>query len=73
MLTSRLQEIKNKIEAKSTYLRTDKEKELLDELVALDKIIIQESLSHQFSESVSKSVRVTSGPGGGCPCCGGKG
>lgn len=72
MLTPRLQEILNKIEAKSIGLRTEKEKELLSELQTLDKFLINKSESTQFSESVAMeklSSRITSGPGG-CPCCG---
>lgn len=70
MLTPRLEEIKNMIATKSTYLRTDKENELYAELMVLDRTLAQESLSVKFSESVRESTRVTSGPGSNCPCCG---
>ena len=68
MLSPRLQEVKEKIEAKSSYARTDKEKELLKELEMLDQFLLKKSESVEFRESVKANV-ITSGPGG-CPCCG---
>jgi len=68
MLSTRLQEVKDKIEAKQSWLRTDKEKELLKELEILDQFLIKKSVSTEFKESVKANV-ITSGPGG-CPCCG---
>ncbi len=74
MLSPRLQEVKEKIEAKSSYLQTDKEKELLKELEILDQFLMKKSESVEFRESIAldsaRSSRITSGPGGGCSCCG---
>lgn len=72
MLSPRLQEVKEKIEAKSSYLRTDKEKELLKELETLDMFLAKKSESVEFAqESLRDKVGlITSGPGGKCACCG---
>jgi hypothetical protein len=71
MLSPRLQEVKEKIEAKSSSTRTNKEKELLKELEILDQFLTKKSVTHEFRESVSaKADLITSGPGGGCSCCG---
>jgi DNA repair exonuclease SbcCD ATPase subunit len=70
MLTPKLQEIKEKIEAKTSYLRSEKEKQLLQELLDLDNFLHAKSESVEFRESVTKNAQITSGPGGACPCCG---
>lgn len=70
MLSPKLQEIKDKIEAKSSYLRTDSEKELLSELEVLENHLSRKYELHEFRESVKSHTQITSGPGGSCPCCG---
>jgi hypothetical protein len=69
MLSPRLQEVKEKIEAKSSYARTEKEKELLSELEILEKLITNKSISLDSTGLEERHTQITSGPGG-CPCCG---
>lgn len=64
MLTPMLQKIKDRIEKKSSYLRTTEEGELLKELNFLDN---NSTIRREFSESEWKIV---SGPSNQCPCCG---
>ena len=71
MLPPKLQQVKNQIEAKSLYLRTDSEKALLLELNVLDDLIGGKSKSSEFGEALESRIqKITSGPGGSCPCCG---
>ena len=70
MLSPKLQEIKEQIEAKSSYLKTDGEKELLKELEVLEQHLIKKHDLSEFRESVKSHTQITSGPGGLCPCCG---
>lgn len=70
MLSPKLQEIKGKIESKASYLRSEKEKQLLQELNDLENFLASKSETAEFQESVRKNTQITSGPGGGCPCCG---
>ncbi len=70
MLSSKLQEIKDRIERKSSNSRTNGEKELLRELEVLEQHLIQKSQLIEFRESVKSHTQITSGPGGSCPCCG---
>ena len=65
MLPPRLQEIKDRIEAKSASRRNSAEDELLNELVALDR---SEEVRRLVRES--RFFKVTSGPAGVCACCG---
>lgn len=69
MLSRKLQEVKERLEAKSTYSRTEQERELLQELQQLDKFLSDKAESTEFRESVRKHAQITSGPGA-CPCCG---
>jgi hypothetical protein len=71
-LLPRLQEVSEQIEAKSSYLRTDKEIELLKELEILDQFLAKKSLNLEFSELVNANEMVVSGPDGYCSCCGHK-
>lgn len=64
MLTPRLQEIKDRIEKKASYLITSEEGELLKELNFLDNNL---TIRREFSEFERKIV---SGPSNKCPCCG---
>ena len=70
MLSPKLQEIKDQIEAKSSYLRTDGEKDLLGELEVLEQHLAKKFELNEFRESVKSRTQITSGPGGSCPCCG---
>lgn len=70
MLSPKLQEIKDKIEAKSSYMRTDSEKDLLLELELLERHLTKKYELTEFRESVKSHTQITSGPGGSCPCCG---
>ena len=70
MLTQRLQQVKDRIESKSTYQRTEEEEELLAELMALDELLGRKNLSRDLRESIKGRTQITSGPGGSCPCCG---
>ncbi len=70
MLSPKLQEIKDKIERKTSYLVTDGEKELLSELKVLEQHLSSKYELREFCESVKNNSQITSGPGNGCPCCG---
>lgn len=70
MLSPKLQQIKNQIEAKSSYLRTGEEKELRTELEVLERHLEKKYQLEEFQKSVKSHVQITSGPGGSCPCCG---
>lgn len=64
MLTPMLQKIKDRIEKKSSYLRSTEEGDLLKELNFLDN---NSTIHREFSEFERKIV---SGPSNQCPCCG---
>lgn len=70
MLSPKLQEIKEQIEEKLSYLRSDGEKELLSELEVLEQYLSKKYELSEFRESVKSHTQITSGPGGSCPCCG---
>lgn len=70
MLSTRLQEIKDRIETKRYALRSAKEDELLQELNFLEEFLQEHRKLLEFRESVRAKVQITSGPSGSCPCCG---
>jgi DNA repair exonuclease SbcCD ATPase subunit len=69
MLPPRLNEVKERIESKSAGLRSQKERELLEELNALDALLGRTN-DRTFSEATKRHTQITSGPGGTCSCCG---
>ena len=69
MLSPKLREIKEKIETKTSYRRTDGENELLKELEFLEGLFERHGLS-ELRESVKSYTQITSGPASSCPCCG---
>lgn len=70
MLPNKLQQVKRQIERKKDFHRSEEEKELLNELEALERFLENPELSFTLQKSISKRMQITSGPGGKCPCCG---
>ncbi len=70
MLSTRLQEIKDRLESKSSYLRSSKENELLEELKILENYLQEHRQLSEFRESVRAKLQIVSGPSDKCPCCG---
>ena len=68
MLSTRLEEIRDRIEAKSSYLRSSKEDELLEELKILEDYLQEHRQLLEFRESVRAKVQINTAPSGSCPC-----
>lgn len=65
-LTPELKTLKDNLQAKTAQSRTPGQQRLLDELLAIDTIVLRKSIEEA---TFSSDTRMTS-PGGGCPCCG---
>jgi hypothetical protein len=71
MLPPRLQQVKLRIERKISYQRSKEEQELLEELEFLDgRPEMRNILALKESFRESELIKIVSGPGGNCPCCG---
>lgn len=64
-LPPELSELRSRLIARGLASRTSAQDRMLEELEALNGIVVQKSIE----ESALASTRMTS-PGGGCPCCG---
>lgn len=67
MLPPRLDGIKRRLENKRVTELSNEEQELLKELQFLDR---NEELRKSLFSEGKDLMRVVSGPGGRCPCCG---
>lgn len=65
MLSKQLQKIKLRLE-KQTYL-SSAEKELLEELKRIDRLLSEHI---EFSERGGDVIKALGGPSDSCPCCG---
>jgi DNA repair exonuclease SbcCD ATPase subunit len=70
MLSTRLQEVKERLVGKGYAKRSKGEDELLKELQFLEEFLEKHKQLREFRESVEAVVKITSGPSGACPCCG---
>jgi hypothetical protein len=66
-LTPELKALRTKLERTPAYLQTTDQRQLLDELVALDSVVAQKSIEES---TFSSQTRMTSPGGDACPCCG---